>query len=211
MSPARVYHAGMSFTTLTLDGFLDQVASKTPAPGGGAVASAVGALSAALAGMVVAYSTGKKNLAAHEPLLQDAAKRLARAREIMMTLADEDAQAYSIVNELGKLPETDARRLAEHGPALLAAAQIPLAVVAASVELLRLFAELGDKTNRYLRSDLGIAAVLAEATARSSAWNVAINAAQLPEADRARVTRELGVMLEESKKLCARVEEICRV
>ena len=63
MSAARVYDAGMSFTPLTLDQFLDSVAAKTPAPGGGAVASAVGALSAALAGMVVSYSTGKKNLA----------------------------------------------------------------------------------------------------------------------------------------------------
>ena len=49
----------------TFTELLDTIASKTPAPGGGYVAAAVGALGAALAGMVLAYSADKQSLATH--------------------------------------------------------------------------------------------------------------------------------------------------
>lgn len=199
----------MSFSDQSFEAFLVSVAAKTPAPGGGAVASAVGALSAALAGMVVAYSVGKKNLAEHQQLLDETTHRLVRARELMLGLAAEDMAAYTVLNELGKLPETDARRAAEYLPSLRTAVQIPMAVVAASVDLLRLFDTLATRTNRYLRSDLAIAAVLADATARSSRWNVLINSRELPADERSRVEAELGRMLDTSARLCVAVEGKC--
>jgi hypothetical protein len=61
---------------MTLDELLERIGSKTPTPGGGAVASIVTALAASLARMVVAYSHGKKKLAAHEPLHAEALNRL---------------------------------------------------------------------------------------------------------------------------------------
>ena len=87
--------------------------------------------------------------------------------------------------------------------------QIPMAVVAASVDLLRLFDTLATRTNRYLRSDLAIAAVLADATARSSRWNVLINSRELPADERSRVEAELGRMLDTSARLCVAVEGKC--
>lgn len=184
---------------------------KTPAPGGGAVASAVGALASALANMVVSYSVGKKNLAEHDSLHQSAAQRLSRAAAIMMTLADEDAAAYSLVNELSKLPENDARRQAEYPEALLTAARIPLAVAAASVDVLRLLHDLADKTNRYLRSDLAIAAVLADATVHASKWNVMINLPGLASAHAHKISEELTHLLTESSRIRAQVEQACQV
>lgn len=168
-------------TDLPFGTLLESVAAKTPTPGGGAVASAVGALGSALAGMVVSYSLGKKSLAAHEPALQQAARTLAAARGLLLRLADEDAQAYGAVNELTRLPESDPRRVRELPAALRAAVDVPLATIAACVDLLRLMESLATITNRQLRSDLAIAAVLAEAAARSSRWNVAVNAGFLPE------------------------------
>jgi len=101
-----------SFSHQPLSDFLHSIASKTPTPGGGAVASTVAALAAALAQMVVAYSAGKKSLAQHEPTLQSSLKTLERARDVLLQLADEDAAAYGAVNELSKLPEADPRRAA---------------------------------------------------------------------------------------------------
>jgi formiminotetrahydrofolate cyclodeaminase len=189
--------------------FLSSIASKTPTPGGGAVASAVGALAAALAQMVVAYSVGKKALAQHEPRLQESIKRLERARVVLLELADEDAAAYGTVNELSKLPEGDPRRAAL--PAANAASvQVPLAVMAACVDLLRLFETLASITNKQLRSDLAIAAVLADAAARASRWNVHVNVAFLPDkgAGEASAAAAEG-LLSESRRLCALVESAC--
>lgn len=154
---------------------LDAIASKSPTPGGGAVASAVGALAAALAGMVIAYSRGRKSLAEHEPELAGAADRLHAARELALGLAREDAEAYGAVSELQKLPATDPRRVRELPGAVEAAIQAPRATMAACLDLLRLFEGLAPIANRNLRSDLAIAGVLAEAAARACRWNVLVN------------------------------------
>jgi len=154
---------------------LDRTSAKTPVPGGGAVTGAVGALAAALGGMVVAYSVGKKSLAAHQDELEDVARTFAHARMMLLELAAEDAAAYSLVNELMRLDAGDARRDREMAAAAEAATRIPLAVIAACADLLRLMDRLPEITNPHLRSDLAIAAVLTEATARASRWNVAIN------------------------------------
>lgn len=188
--------------------FLEQVAAKTPTPGGGAVASAVGALSAALAGMVVSYSVGKKSLAAHQDALTHAAGTLCKAREVMLQLAEEDAASYKLVNELMKLPETDARRRAEWDTAVAAAVQAPRAVAAAATDLLRHFETLAPITNRMLRSDLAIAGVLAEATVRAALWNVEINASLL--ADRTATMARAQELVERGRELLRRVEKACR-
>lgn len=165
-----------AFESMTLRGFLDLLAAKSPTPGGGAAASVVGSVAASLAAMVVNYSVGKKSLSQHHTALASALERLRRASDLLIRLADEDAAAYGAVNELSRLPEDDERRKAELTAAQEASVQIPLAVMAACVDLLLLMKELGGSTNPQLRSDLGIAAVIAEGAGRSSWWNVFINA-----------------------------------
>jgi len=78
------------------------------------------------------------------------------------------------------------------------------------VDLLRLFMELVPRTNRMLRSDLGIAAVLADATARSSRWNIAVNAPALTENEAKSVLDQCEGLVAMSAELCARVEAGCR-
>lgn len=184
--------------SLTLAEYLRQVGSKTPAPGGGAVACATGATAAAIARMVVEYSLGKKNLAEHQPALQRAAAALLRLSDLFLLLADEDAAAYGLVNELSRLPETDPRRVAEYAGALEAALQAPRAALAASIDLLALVHELAPITNRHLRSDLAIAGVLGEAAARAAWWNVRVNLPGVADAARraaieAESTREIDL------------------
>lgn len=190
--------------------FLDQIAAKSPAPGGGAVASAVGALAASLANMVVAYSLGKKTLAEHQPALERAGHTLARTVEMLLELADEDAAAYALVNELGKLPEGDARRVSEYPAAVQAAVQAPRNVVAVACDLLRLLEHLSTRTNRHLRSDLAIAAILAEAAARAGWWNVLVNLALLESEDeRAELRAEMTRLLSEAAIRRTAIEQAC--
>lgn len=196
---------------MTLRSFLDVLAAKAPTPGGGAAASVIGAVAASLAGMVVNYSIGKKTLSQHEPALKDAIGRLHRASDLMLELADEDAAAYGLVNELSRLPEGDARRAAELPAAQIASGQIPLAVMAACVDLLMLMEELAGITNRQLRSDLGIAAVAAEGAGRSSWWNVYINASFLTEESTKNAwIQDADRMKLRCTELAAKVEMACR-
>lgn len=198
----------MPFSHLTLVEFLDQVAAKTPTPGGGAVASAVGALGAALAQMSTNFSVGKKAFTAHQATHEAAIKELTTARVILLQLADEDAEAYGLVNELQKLPETDPRR-ADLPRAIRTAVQVPQALMAACNNLLRLFETLAPITNPYLKSDLAIAAILAEAAARAGAWNVRINVPQLPAEERAAALTDMERSLADATVRCRAVEAAC--
>jgi len=201
---------GGSFGEMSVNEFLVAVGSKTPTPGGGAVASAVGALGSSLAQMVLNYSIGKKSLAAHEGRLRGAMLQLTRASELFMALAAEDAEAYGQVNALSRLPEGDSRRQRELPDAVAASVQVPMTTIAACVDILRLFEELASITNKQLRSDLAIAAVLTDAAARSSRWNVLVNMSGLTDANkRMEVGRQLTELLTESKRLMDRVERAC--
>lgn len=209
--PLFSYHPPMSQLAFSrFADLLSAIAAKTPTPGGGAVASAVGALSAALAEMVVAYSVGKKSLAPHAPALDSAKVRLENARGLLLQLADEDASAYGAVNELSRLPESDPRR-AELPAAIAASVQVPAAVMAACTDLLRLMEDLAPITNKQLKSDLAIAAILAEATARASRWNILVNAPSLPDPasrDSALTTADRAITDAQSR--AQRIESACK-
>jgi formiminotetrahydrofolate cyclodeaminase len=195
---------------IPLGQLLEQIGAKVPVPGGGVVACSAAAMAAALAQMVVAYSLGKKNLLDHQPRLEGAIKRLENARKLFLQLAEEDAIAYALVNELGKLPESDERRKKEYEPAIKACIQVPQATMAACCDVLRLCEELAPITNRYLHSDLAIAAVLADGACRASIWNVRVNAALLPDhPGRSDLVEKASKLAEECSKRRETVEKAC--
>jgi formiminotetrahydrofolate cyclodeaminase len=198
------------FTDRRLGELLDALAAKSPTPGGGAAASIAGALGAALGNMVRSFSVGRKSLAPHEARLQDAARRLSRSRAVLLQLAAEDEAAYGLVNELSRLPEDDPRR--EQLPcATLAASQVPLSCMATCLNVLGLLDELPPITNPHLRSDLAIAAVLAEAGARAAAWNVFVNLPGLAdERTRQDLAEQCDSLLENAVATARRIERACR-
>jgi len=201
-----------SIGSMTVSELLRALAGKRPTPGGGAVASVVGALAAALGGMVVAYSVGKRSLAGHQTELEAAVHKLANARAMLLRLADEDAAAYERLSKIMKLDEADERRRRELQPAVQMAIAAPMSVLATASDLSRLLEELAPITNRHLCSDLAIAAILAEAAARSAGWNVRINLPMLEgEPDGVQGEDEVKRMLVEIRERVARIEQSCAV
>ncbi|MEM9064812.1 MAG: cyclodeaminase/cyclohydrolase family protein [Planctomycetota bacterium] len=155
--------------------FAEQVAAHAPTPGGGAVAPAIGSLAASLGSMVLAYTLGKAKYAEHAPMHEAAAAVLVETRDALLEAADEDARAYAALNEAMGLHKDDPARSERVAAAASMAAAVPASVIKSCHDLLELLESLAGQTNRMLRSDLAIAAVLAEACCRASAWNVRIN------------------------------------
>ncbi|MEO1008070.1 MAG: cyclodeaminase/cyclohydrolase family protein [Planctomycetota bacterium] len=172
--------------TRTIEGFLGSLAHRSPAPGGGATAAVAGALAAAQASMVVAYSRGKKSLADHAAAHAEIEAILERARADLMDLADADAIAYAEMNRLQRLPDGDPERnrLPE---AARACVDVPVRVQEACAAMLDAGGRLAPIANRWLLSDLAIAAMLAEATVRCSDRNIRVNAGDLGDAGPAAV------------------------
>lgn len=148
----------------TLAGFVDKIAAKTSAPGGGATAAVVTTLAAALAEMAAQFSSK------HWDDAGEAAARARELRERAAPLAQADAEAYEAV--------IAARGGPGYEEALSRAADIPLAMAEAAAGVAELAAELAARGNPNLRGDAVTAALLAEASARAAANLVEINLAE---------------------------------
>ena len=200
-------------TKRTLNGFLDEVASSSPAPGGGSVAALAGALGASLTSMVCNLTIGKKKYADVD---NDLKKVLARAEDLrgqFTVLIDKDTAAFNKVMEAFGLPkETDpqkALRAAAIREATKEATLIPLEVMKHCIDALALAQEVASKGNSNSISDAGVSALLLHAACEGAALNVKINLNALddPEfvgwkADEVESLRNTsGMMLEEIQSI----------
>jgi formiminotetrahydrofolate cyclodeaminase len=142
--------------------------------------------------MVLAYTLGKSNFAAHESENKIKLECLQRAQSQALALADQDAAAYGTLSALWKLPPTDARRVAQEPAAVRAATAAPMAIVLLAGAILESLQNLHKTCNPNLISDLAIAAKLADTAADAAAWNVRVNVPQLEtEAERAAAQTQL--------------------
>ncbi|HWB19071.1 MAG TPA: cyclodeaminase/cyclohydrolase family protein [Phycisphaerales bacterium] len=198
-------------TQMKIAEFVEALGSKAPVPGGGAAAAVVAALGAALGKMVVEYSAGKKSLAGNEALHERAMLTLGALAKRAIELGEADAKAYERLNALWKLDANDARKKREMPDAVREAIAAPNAVMDVCEETLGLAEELVGKSNTMLRSDLAIAAILAEAGMRSAAWNVRINLTLLEDPNEAEgARREIDERLMRAKAACERIDAACR-
>ncbi len=151
------------------------LAAKQPVPGGGAAAGLVLATAAGLGSMVLRYSVGKKAFAAWNGELEAALETCDRLRLDALAAADADAAAYAGLSSLWKLADDDPIRVERWKPAVEAAIAAPRHAMHLAETLLTTLEPLPGRTSKTIRSDLAIAAILADAACRSAAWNVRIN------------------------------------
>ena len=102
----------------TIAAFLDQLAARVPAPGGGATAALHAAQAAALLAMVARYSDGAKYDAALMNRIVSAADEL---REDALALAEADANAFGAVAEAYRLPRTTEQETSARSAAISSA------------------------------------------------------------------------------------------
>ena len=150
--------------------FLDQLAARTPTPGGGGAAAVTGALAAGLVAMAARFSA--KQL----PEAGDLAEQADELRRRVADLAEADARAYTSVLEAFRLPRDEAqRREARRREALQGAAAVPLEIAGIGARVAQLALQVAEAGNPNLRGDAVTGALLAAASARSAAGLVNIN------------------------------------
>ncbi len=160
-----------SYLDRGLGEFLDLVASRQPAPGGGAAAAVTVSLAASLVAMAARFSADHLD---DSEALVDAAEEL---RSRAAGLADDDARAYGAViaaYSSARHGETGVGR-ARTRAALTRAAEVPLDIAELGAQAARLAALLVMNGKRDIRGDASTALLLAEAATRSAASLVAIN------------------------------------
>ncbi|MDD5166441.1 MAG: cyclodeaminase/cyclohydrolase family protein [Candidatus Omnitrophica bacterium] len=173
----------MSYKNATLKKYLDDLAARLPAPGGGSAAALSAGLGAALISMVVNFTLGKAKYAAHENELKKIMEESEGLREEFLRLVDLDVIAYESKN-------------------LRDALDIPFMVARLSFEGIKLCPRLVKKSNINLITDVAVAAALLESAFSSAYFNVEINLKSLKDE---KLTKAVKKELAKKEKLVKKI------
>ena len=164
---------------LSLEGFLNQTSSEAPAPGGGSVSAYVGALGAALGGMVANLSAHKRGWDEHWSEFSEWAERAKIYQQRLLQLVDEDTSAFNgIMNAFGMpkgTPEEKSVRTAAIQQATLQAILVPLEVMETAFEAMNVMDAMAKRGNPNSVSDAGVGALCARTAVQGAYLNVLIN------------------------------------
>jgi glutamate formiminotransferase/formiminotetrahydrofolate cyclodeaminase len=164
---------------MTVSAFVDEVASESPAPGGGSVAALAGSLGAALSSMVANLTVGKKGYEASWAELSALAVEAQAVKARLLRSVDEDTTAFAAIMDAMKLPKATAAEQSAREAALQAAyrqaSRVPLETAETCLSVIALAKTAGAKGNANSITDAGVGALMARAGAEGAALNVLIN------------------------------------
>ncbi len=161
----------------TLSRFGAELASSSPAPGGGGAAALCGALAAALGGMVVSLTVGKKKYAANESALRQLGERAERLRGELLDMIDRDAEAFAPLSRAYSLPRDADGREQIMEDALRRAAASPERIAELCCEVIEILEDCASMGSLLVLSDAASGAALAEGALHAAVVNVKVNTA----------------------------------
>jgi formiminotetrahydrofolate cyclodeaminase len=144
------------YRSASLKKYLDDLAAKKPAPGGGSACALAAGLGASLISMVINFTLGKPKYAQFTKELQGYLKQSERLRTNFLKLVDLDVIAYQSKNVKKSLG-------------------VPRQVCDLCLQAMKLCPPLITKGNKNLISDVAVAALLLESAFMSAYFNVEIN------------------------------------
>lgn len=171
----------MPYPEQPLSKFLDDLATRTPTPGGGSTSALVGALGLGLASMAALYTTENEKFKAVEAQAKELDASFSELRRLFVNGIEADIQAYCAYADARKLPRGTAEEKAARSKKIAesneAATKIPEKIIADARSGLRLVEELAEVVNPGLAGDVAAAAYFLEAAARGAGIQVISNCA----------------------------------
>ena len=173
----------MEYKNQNLTKYLDDLAAKVAAPGGGSAAAMSAAMGASLISMVVNFTLGKPKYAVFQKELEEVLSKSERLRKDFLHLLDLDVVAYQ---------SKDIRK----------AIDVPLMLARLSCQAAKLCPVLIKKGNINLISDAAVAAILLESAFASARFNIDINLKSLDNKKFSRgITKELNKLAKIIQKI----------
>src|SRR5258708_35129568 len=196
----------------SVNAFLEEVASGSPAPGGGSASALAGALAAALAAMVGRLTIGKKKYIAVEDQMKSIVEAADLVRQQLVAAVDEDSAAFMAVMSAHKLEKDNPARDEAIESALVTAAETPLKVMKLSMEGMKVAQIVGEQGNTNAVTDAAVAAHLAWAAIEGAALNVRINTSGLKDRQRAtQFNTTVSAIVEEARQLIEQIKAAIEV
>jgi formiminotetrahydrofolate cyclodeaminase len=189
-----------------IDKYLEDLAAKRPAPGGGSAAALQAATGSALMSMVANYTIGNPKYAAGEDKVRNILKISEDARKKLEALIDADVEAYSKLSKAMKASVSGANLDRDYKDAMTP----PYEVCRISADCLKLCLELAECGNKNLITDTAIAAICLEGAFFAAKYNVYINLKYIKDVDFiGKIHGVLHPLEEELPKLKEEILEKC--
>lgn len=177
----------MAFEKMEVQAFLDELASNSPAPGGGSVAALCGSLGAGLVSMVCNLTIGKEKYKDNWAVMEGIVAKSEDIRAKLVDLMNKDTESFNVFMAAMKMPkdtdEQKAARKAAMAEASKLATEVPLRTLETCALVSGLAVTAAKHGNPNTASDAGSAALLAEAAGKAAAYNVRINLPGVKDAD----------------------------
>ena len=195
-----------------LEKYLKDAAAGTPTPGGGSVASLVGALATTMSSMSANFTIGKEKFKQYDSQLKRILEECEKSRETLLSLMEEDIAVYSKLNSAFSLPKSNEAEKKLRSEAIqnatIIAMEVPLKATMCCLYILELTRELVDIANPNLISDVGVSGFLAEAAFQCAKLNVEINLATIKNQSLVEKTQnELSHAEKKAKTLFKEIQE----
>ncbi|MCD6379970.1 glutamate formimidoyltransferase [bacterium] len=194
-----------SLNNMTVEGFINELSTDSPAPGGGSVAALCGALSGALSSMVGALTYGKKKYKDVSNEMEKIGIEAQKLKDEFLADVDRDTDAFNKVMEAMRLPKKKKEDKEIRAEAIeettKKATLIPLNVLKRTEHAARLARLSYEKGNKNSLSDAAVAALTARSAAEGAFLNIIINLEGIKD-------KKFKVdILEEAKKIREKVVE----
>lgn len=167
------------FCELPVEEFVLQLSSKAPVPGGGGTAALVGALGAALGGMVANLTIGKPKYSDVEDEIQELKVSAYRLQKDLLALVEKDAEVFAPLAGAYRMASETEEEKAEKERVMQAclkqASLAPFEIMEKCAETLLLLEKFAEKGSVLAVSDAGCGAVLSKAAMQAAWLNVRIN------------------------------------
>ena len=167
------------FTEKSVKEFIAELSGGAPVPGGGGASALVGAVGAALGGMVASVTLANKRYADVKEEMSALKSEAEAIQGELLRLIDKDAEVFApLAKAYGMPADTDEERAAKEKAmetSLIEAARVPLEMMRKIAEAEALMDRLADKGSRLMVSDAACGAIICQAGIRAAWLNVRVN------------------------------------
>jgi formiminotetrahydrofolate cyclodeaminase len=169
----------MKLIELSVRDYVKQLASGEATPGGGSAAALSCAMAAGLCAMAARLTIGKAKYVKSWTRMQLVVDQVSTVEQTLLSLVDEDSEAYKQVLAAYRLPKNDddqkKRRQAAIESAFQLAASVPMQTLQQAAQLVEPLQSVIAEGNPNCITDAGAAVQFCRAGAQAAADNVRIN------------------------------------
>jgi glutamate formiminotransferase/formiminotetrahydrofolate cyclodeaminase len=193
--------------------FADELASDSPAPGGGSVAALNGVLSAGLSSMVGNLTYGKRKYKEYREEMIDTSVKGQQLKDFFIDAIDKDTDAFNKIMDAFSLPKGSDDEMKVRNQAIQEATKeatmVPFTVLERSLDAAKLALIVAERGNVNSLSDSGVAGLSASTAAEGALYNVMINLEGIEDSDlKAKLSKEAIKMNNQVQETVEKIKRI---